>query len=469
MEKIGINDNFFELGGDSLSAIKLQIEGLKKNLKFTYADIFSAPTVKLLAQKAYNSKTEESTEENYDFAKIDQILQNNKRRNIPKKIVQSPIGNVLLTGSTGFLGAHILDAILSSNENSIVYCLIRQKNSIPPKERLKNTLNFYFGDKHSEIFEKRIRVIEVDITKTKFGLSENQLENLAQNVSIAINSAALVKHYGDYSEFNSINVVGTKNIIEFCEKYNKKLYHISTTSVSGQGLPENNIEKINDVIHFSEDDLYKKQNLNNTYVKTKFEAEKLILDEISKDKLKATIFRIGNLSNRYSDGKFQINAGENAFVNRIKCILKLGCLQKGFMEHSTEFSPVDLSAQAIVEIIKTNPNFTVFHIFNNKLISFINLVKYINNMGINLDFVSNKAFSNKVNTYLNDPDLKNEISGIITALDSKKLFNMNANILVDASFTAEYLKKLGFTWHEIDEIYIRKYINYFKDIHFFEF
>ncbi len=53
------------------------------------------------------------------------------------------------------------------------------------------------------------------------------------NIDIIINSAALVKHYGNYESFSNINIEGTKSVVNICKKYNKKLYHISTLSVSG--------------------------------------------------------------------------------------------------------------------------------------------------------------------------------------------------------------------------------------------
>ena len=467
LDKIGINDNFFELGGDSLSAIRLQTEALKKNLKITYADIFKYPTIRLLAKKANTSITVNIETSKNDFSKINNLLTLNQIKNIPKEIQTNHIGNILLTGATGFLGAHILDAIFKAEPSSTIYCLVRNKHSLSPNNRLKNTLQFYFGDTYNNKFDSQIKVINADITKNNFDIDPNLLKNLTNNISTVINSAALVKHYGDYSDFNTINVVGTKNIINFCEKYHKKLYHISTTSISGQGLPENNQKQSRELIYFGEKDFYKNQNLNNAYIKTKFEAEKLILNEVSNNKLNATIFRIGNIQNRYSDGKFQINVGENAFVNRIKCILKLGVLQNGFRKHSTEFAPVDLCADAIVRIIRSNPKFTVFHVFNNNLISFTDLVKYINDLGLKVDFVSNKSFSQNIRNYLKDENLKNEISGIITDLNSDKLFTLNVNILIDSNFTNKYLQQLGFNWPKIDEQYIKKYIKYFKEINFF--
>ena len=328
------------------------------------------------------------------------------------------------------MGAHILDNYLSTTSKGIVYCLVRRKDLGDPEERLKKTLEFYFGKKYTKMFGKRIKVITADITLDNFGLNPSDYEHLSNKIDIVINSAALVKHYGDYTKFHSINVLGTQKLIDFCKAYHKKLYHISTTSVSGMGIPENNMEKANKVTYFSEKDLYRNQNLNNTYIKTKFEAEKLILENINFG-LNACILRMGNISNRYSDGKFQINVSENAFVNRIKSILKLQVLQEGFLQHSTEFAPVDLCADAIINIIKSNPKFTVFHIFNNKLISFKNLVKFINEIGIKLDFVSDQKFANQINNFLSDSNLKNEISGIITDLNKNRVFDLNANILLD--------------------------------------
>lgn len=466
IEKIGVNDNFFELGGDSLSAIRMQVETLNKNLNIAYSDIFSYPTIKLLAHKASNFEKKDIKEDKYSYSNINKLLNYNIKENIPEKIELKPVGNALLTGATGFLGAHILDAFLSTQKDAKIYCLVRNKNNLNPLERLKDTLQFYFPDKYTEDFDTRIKVINADLTKPKMGLDETTLKELSQEISVVINSAALVKHYGDYSKFNLINVIGTQNIIKFCKKYNKKLYHISTTSVSGMGLPENNLTQNKNITYFAEKDLFKNQNLNNAYIKTKFEAEKIVLEETLHG-LNACIFRMGNISNRFTDAKFQRNAHENAFVNRIGYVLKLGVIQNGFKEHATEFAPVDLCATAIMKIIESDPNFTVFHIFNDKLIKFTSLINFINDLGMPLDFVCDKDFSEKVTYFLNDPKLKNEISGIVTDLDSNKLFRLNANILLDSDFSISYLRKLGFEWPEIDENYIRKYMDYFKCIGLF--
>lgn len=63
---------------------------------------------------------------------------------------------------------------------------------------------------------------------------------------------------------------------------------------------------------FAETDLYIGQPLDNVYIRSKFEAEKVVYEEILNG-LKANVIRIGNLTNRSLDYKFQANYQSNAF------------------------------------------------------------------------------------------------------------------------------------------------------------
>ena len=467
IDKIGIDDNFFELGGDSLSAIKFQIEAMNLGLNISYADIFAYPTPRELFERNPNEKNEiYDSYKNYDFSKINKLLSNNKISNlsdIQTTNSSSDTRNVLLIGATGFLGSHILDNYLSTSSGK-VYCLIRKKALVEPEERLKKTLNFYFGNKYDAEFGKRIIVINGDITDSTFTLDSDNYKKLGSEIDLVINSAAIVKHYGDMKQFNDVNVLGTKYIINFCKLFNKKLYYISTLSVSGSILSgSDNI----DTSYFKETDFYINQNLNNVYIYTKFEAEKLIYEEILNG-LSACILRIGNISNRYSDGKFQINASENAFINRIKSILKLGIIQNKFLPHSIEFTPVDICSDAIVRIIKSNPEFIVFHLFNDNFVRLDTLLANLNSLDIHIKPVSDEEFSKKITTFLSSESLRNEISGIITDLDNNKLLNLINDIIPNSEFTKSYLKLLNFEWPEIDITYISKYIQYFRDIKYLE-
>ena len=464
MKKVGILDNFFELGGDSLLAIRLQTEALKQNININYSDIFEYQTIKSLSEKN-QSKKFYKIDEKYDYSKINELIKINNMSNIEESN-EAEVGNLLLFGATGFLGTHILDKYLSNTDGKI-YCLVRRKNNEDSEQRLKNILNFYFENKYDDEFGKRIFVVYGDITKENFGLEPKEYEALGKNIDIVVNSAALVKHFGDFEMFKSINVIGTKNIIKYCKKFDKKLYHISTMSVAGISAIDEEIEHDDERILFGEDNFYIGQNLNNAYVYTKFEAEKAILEEIPKG-LKACILRMGNIFNRASDGKFQINVSENAYVSRIKSILKLGVVQNRFLEHSLEFTPVDSSAEAVLKIMKNNPKFNILHLFNTKLINFPNLIAILNNLGYKIKLVNDTEFAEKVKEFLKDENLKKQITGLIPDLKKNKTLSIVARTLPNAYFTTLYLKSIGFEWPEIDKNYVEQFLNYFKKIGYIE-
>ena len=464
-DEISVTENFFSLGGDSLTAIKLQIEALKYDINISYSDIFHYPTIKMLSEKKLDATPEYEDFSDYNYAKINKLLSINTSSKIPKtrrKEETIPSNNLLLFGSTGFLGAHILDSFLS-NSSGIAYCLVRNKGLQDAEERLRKTLNFYFDDKYNTSFKKRIRVIQGDIVQDKFGLTDSDYKHLSKSVNIVINSAAFVKHYGDFKLFDNINVLGTKHIIDFCKDFNKKLYHVSTISVSGTSTPEYySIDDSNRII-FDETKFYINQSLNNAYIFTKFEAEKCIFEEMQNG-LEACVLRIGNISNRYSDAKFQINTLDNAYINRLKSLLKLEVIPNEFLKHSLEFTPVDACADSIIKIVFSNPKFNVFHLFNTNLIPVPRLIELLNLLGYKLESVSKRKFSETLNQFLQDDTLKDSISGIIPDLDNKKNLNLISNVLPIADFTEKYLDTLGFKWPLIDIEYIQRYIEYFKNI-----
>ena len=463
-----ITDNFFSLGGDSINAMKLEVEALKNNINITYGDIFKYPSVKELANYIFSCKNTEYNASNIkeDFKKFDLILKGNTVENLFSESVKlTPINNVLLTGVTGFLGSHILDSFIK-NTTGKIYCLIRPKNNISAKERLKNTLNFYFDDNYNYLIDDRIICVEGDITKDNLGLSNDDYIRLGNEITTVIHSAALVKHFGNYEEFENINVGGTKNLITFSKKFNCRLMHISTISVSGNNFAEGSFVEndFSEDIDYDETKFYINQNLENLYVKSKFMAEKLVFEAIN-DGLQAYVLRMGNLTSRYSEGKFQQNHYENAFVNRIKSLLQIGSIPEYMQEGYAEFTPIDCCADAIINIANHyNPSFTVFHVFNEKHVQLLDLYDMLRKIGIDVNIVSTKDFNTIINNLLEDDNSTEILSGIIRDFNSEKKLIYKSNIKIKSDFTQQFLENIGFEWPYIDINYIRNYFKYLVDI-----
>lgn len=459
----GVNDNFFELGTDSLDAIKIQIELLNIGIHIEYEDLFKYPTIidlekmildKELINKAKYRKNIELIQSNYaNNQKYNEVLISNSDESyVPKKIKAK---NILLTGATGFLGSHILDEFMK-NETGKIYCIVREKNGKDCTQRLREILNFYFEDKYDDEIGNRIIPITADITdyeKLKDGISK-----IINDISFVINSAACVKHHGDTNFFKKINVDSAYAIAKLCYEKKLKLIHISTVSVSGNAFETSNYNlKKSKGFTFDETCFYKNQNLENVYVCTKFKAEQIVLDYMIKG-LQANIVRIGNLTNRYSDLKFQYNAEDNAFANRIKTLISLKIFPENNKDMYLEFTPVDVTAEAIIKIMQYfNTRHNMFHLYDNKHVCIKRFFEILKKENIEIKIVTPEEFAKKITQFAHS-NKRDILAGIINDLGKNNELNYLSNIKIKCDYTISYLKKIGFEWPEIEDKYIIKYI-----------
>lgn len=467
-DDIGVTDNFFEFGGDSLTAMKVQVECISNNLSISYGDIFQFLTVENLA-KHINSKESSHSKREYitDYEKYNSIIANNKiTDNI--ELEYTPIPNVLLTGFTGFLGAHVLDSFIK-NETGNIYCLIRKKDNLSAEQRLMNVLHFYFGESYDGLIGKRIHLVEGDITLENLGLTDKEYEALGNKLTTVIHCAALVKHYGNYDTFKKINIDGTQKIVDLCERFNLRLLHISTISVSGNNLAEgSNIENyFGRDIMYDETNFYIGQNLKNFYVHSKFEAERIVLEAISRG-VSACILRMGNLTSRFSEGKFQQNHFENAFVNRFKSFIQIGYIPDYMLSLYAEFTPIDYCGDAIIKIATHfNKNYNIFHLLNQNHVDLDKLYDIMNKLGIPLKLVNDNEFKKILDKLLKDSEKKTFLEGIINDLNSDKKLVYESEVKIKSDFSRVLLEKMGFSWPIIDERYLRNYFKYLADIGYF--
>ncbi len=468
LKEIGINQNFFEIGGDSLSAIKLMsLINLKFNVQITIKTLFDMPTIEELAvhlknndtAEIFDSEKKDNSNITKDYSNINQLLSKNTLENFatPK---HRDIGNLLLLGSTGFLGAHILSRYLDT-EHGNVYCVVRSKKGHKPKDRLIKRLNFYFGNKYDDMIDNRIKILEGDIILENFGLNDEDYNNLGNVVDTVINAAAIVKHYGKKQIFEDINVKGTNNIIKFCEKFNKTFLHCSTLSLTRGLIKE--IDNIDDMPVFSEKDFYFDQNLNNLYISSKFKAEELVYEARLRG-VNSCCLRIGNISSRYSDGIFQKNVEENAILSKLKSFMEIGYIPDYLLNVSFDFTQVDICSDAILKIANTDIQYSTFHIVNNNIKQMKELIDIFEKLSIDIKPVPEKEFMEIFESIRQNKDRRDILMGIIQDWIRDKEFRYHYDVIFNSDFTNKYLQALGFTWVDTNQEYFEKYINYLRKI-----
>lgn len=437
ISNLGINDDIINLGVDSLSLMKIAISLLEKGISVNIQSFYSDRTIKRIEENL-NTKPQINTYTQHVYNNFDESF-SNKNLNL---------NNILLTGSTGFLGAHILNDLIN-NTDSNIYCLIRDKYNIDGKTRLLNTLNSYFGNSLDKYVDNRIKVVNGDISKDSLGLSDFDYKMLSSNIDLIIHSAAIVSHYGSSEIFSKINVTGTKNIIDFCLANNIYLSYISTLSLSG--LFANSA--INE--SFTEHSIYIGQDcFSNVYINSKFEAE-IAINNALKNGLKVVVFRLGNITARSTDFVFQENYSENAFLNRLLSLIKLEIFPKSLLNFKFDLSPVDSCSNKIVALSKYFDSYgKIFHIANNNTLSFAQILEWLKEYGYVINILEDNEFIQKISNYEN----KDDLMGIINDLNNNILEDKNY-IDVDSTYSLNVLNNHDMYWIKPSKEYFYNFIN----------
>lgn len=461
-DMIGIDDNFFDLGGDSLKIVKILVAMLPYKWNLTARDFYKYQTIRKLSEKI----TGESVNGDDDVNPIQDIASVPKLSNNPDNYYPGTVNmqNILLTGATGFLGAHLLKELLQST-NASIYCIIRGSSAARARTRLKKVLDFHFPGQMADEIGKRIKIVNGDITLEMWGLSVKKYNHLQKIIDSVFHTAAKVSHYGSYSEFEKVNVWATQNIVDFCLNNNKMLHYISSTSISGKYL----VTQDRPNAEFSENDLYIGQHYyENVYVRSKFEAENFILKAMQLG-LRVNIYRLGVLAGRYSDGHFQINIKDNAMYNRIRSIILTGIIPHDFIDMEIELTPIDYCSKAIV--LLSGANFEqgqIFHLFNHNTFQLPQLIKAAAICGYQVDVKKGNSYDEHMQKLFLDPVKRTFLTGIINDVNMNKTMGISDFPVITSAKTQKYLHKLGFKWPKQDIPYLVRILKYMEFVGFID-
>ena len=460
VERCGVTDDFFEIGGDSLSAITFTTMAADKGIEFNLQDIFDHPTVKELCEAIRRRMFEMSDNvvlQPDKYEQYSQLLQVNK---IDSELVfeKKQLGNVFLTGVTGFLGAHILDALMRE-ETGKIYCLIRSSAENDRRGRLTEIMQYYFNNRYISEIGRRIIPIVGNIERIDLA------DALPEDVHTVIHAAATVKHFGQYEYFNKVNVEGTRHVVNYAKQIGARYIHISTIGVSGNKIINtDHNEQIEKPVQFDETCFYIGQALDNVYIRSKFEAERLVMDSILQNGLEAKIIRVGNLTNRSTDLKFQPNYESNAFLTRFRAFLMLRMMPEEMLSLYSEFSPVDLTADGVVKIAQYANAQTLFHLYSNRPLDNEKMLKMLKKLGIEMKAVSLPIFRTAVQQAAQGVEDAYMYEALLNDMVEygKRLYH--SEIQNKNDFTMWFMKKIGFEWNEIDEKYLKDYIEFCGDL-----
>ena len=459
IKEVGATDNFFEIGGTSINAIKVIVEASKHGAQIVFNDLFNLKTPRALAAFVSGSEVEtkaavtpETTAPVIDspeaehYAPLNTLLAANTLDAF-REGKRQPIGDVLLTGATGYLGIHILNELLNNYHGKIL-CPVRAKGNDEALSRIKTLYFYYFGRTEAfGHFDERVTAFAAEVTEA------NAFDSLNDTLTV-VNCVANVKHFSAGNDIEMVNIESVRHLITFCLRTGSRLIHISTNSIAGISIdnvpgPE---------VKLTEQDLYIGQNIDaNKYVYSKFKAEELVLDAIAHHGLNAKIMRVGNLSARQKDGEFQINFNTNNFLATLRAYVVIGMIPYEDLDRCFEFSPIDEVAGAIMQLAQTPKECMVFHPSNTHRQFLSDILMGFAESGITLKRVEKEEFQQALEKMMENPDL-------VTLLRPLMAYDMGSGhqtrwIESTNDYTTQVLYRIGFQWPPTAADYVHRFVD----------
>jgi thioester reductase-like protein len=149
---------------------------------------------------------------------------------------------IFLTGSTGYIGAHVAANLLNDHGASL-NLLVRAGDPHEAEDRLWHALQLHFDFKlFYEYLQTRIRIFRGDLTSERFGLSTDDYDRLVHTTDSIIHCAASLNRKSEKSCMN-VNLRGTLEVVKLgmqVDHYHglRRFSHVSTVAVAGKRQDE---------------------------------------------------------------------------------------------------------------------------------------------------------------------------------------------------------------------------------------
>jgi nucleoside-diphosphate-sugar epimerase len=302
---------------------------------------------------------------------------------------------VLITGSEGFIGSHIVEKLVKNNFNVKCLVLYNSFNNIGNlsylSKKILNNCEIIFGD---------IR-------------DQDQMYSITINCDNIINLAALIGipySYRAVKSYIDVNIVGTYNLLQASiRNCVKKIIHTSTSEVYGtaQYIPINEKHPLV---------------AQSPYSASKISADSLVTSFNKSFDLNTLIIRPFNTFGPRQSDRAIIPTIISQFMTENKLVL-------GNLKPKRDFTYVDDTAQAFVNALKLKKNFggRTINLGTGKSYSVLDLVKIIS-----------KIFNKKMEISISNERLRpknSEVFNLLASnLEAKKFLKWKPKYINKKSF-----------------------------------
>ncbi|WP_370681970.1 thioester reductase domain-containing protein [Comamonas sp. GB3 AK4-5] len=272
---------------------------------------------------------------------------------------------VLITGATGFVGAHLLVELAKIAGIGRIYVLLRRSGRQLDLES-KLALSFNRFELVPLQPSPRIVIVEADLALPTLGLSTATQSMLANEVDTIYHVGAQVNHLLPYSELRTSNVESTAQLARLSLQGRPKVLNfVSTLGAAARRTPQGLLAE-----DFPDDTPLES---SMGYFQSKWASERL-LARVHASGYPANIFRLGRITGHSVTG---VSLHQD---NQLFMLIK-GCIQLGaapMMERLINMTPVDTISRlmAAPEFLGTGGQ--VFNAFNGaELVSWREIIDWL--------------------------------------------------------------------------------------------
>jgi thioester reductase-like protein len=258
---------------------------------------------------------------------------------------------LFLTGSTGYIGAHVAANLLAAGH--ALNLLVRARSVDEGQQRLWRSMQLHLPFEAFEAYlNTKIQVFCGDLTSQRFSMSDADYERLARTTDSVIHCAASLNRKSEKSCLN-VNLRGTLEMIQFTNRAHqyqpvRRFSHVSTVAVAGERQDE--VVEEDASIDWDRSDY-------DPYARTKKFCEHMVAELLAPE-IRHLVFRPSIVLGDSRHGKTTQFEMVRSFV------LLAGLPVLPFRpEDLVDIVPVEFVADAIAELhTKDNPEHTIYHL-----------------------------------------------------------------------------------------------------------
>jgi thioester reductase-like protein len=258
----------------------------------------------------------------------------------PAAMPETPIlGNVLLTGGTGFIGPFLVKSLLEQTRANI-HVLVRSSNEHRGKQRLRAAMESMGPCPMGlmQMFETRVFPVCGDLGHKDLGLTPDVWNLLANEIDTVFHNGATVNYLLNYDRMRDANVLGTNEVLRLAFEGRAKTFnYVSTTFIFGWA-----VKKVLYETDFNE----KMELLDFGYSQSKWVSEQVVMDA-RRHGLATRIFRPALVSPSVTGGGNNFDIAVRLVAFMVNHGIGVDALNQ------VSFVPADITANNIVAISTT--------------------------------------------------------------------------------------------------------------------